>query len=105
MHITRPRGRLHYGWLVVAVAFVTLIVTAGIRSVPSVLILPLEHEFGWTRATISGAVGINLLFFGLCGPFAVAVMERFGMRRVMIAALALLAVSVGLTVQMRQPGS
>lgn len=94
------RPRLHYGWFVVAVAFVLLLVTAGIRSVPGVLMLPLEQEFGWTRDLVSLAVGVNLLFFGLCGPFAAAVMERFGMRQVMVGALAVLVLAVALTTQM-----
>src|SRR5262245_65878100 len=56
----RMRGRVHYGWIVVAVTFVTLLAAAGIRSAPGVLISPLEREFGWTRATVSFAVSINL---------------------------------------------
>jgi sugar phosphate permease len=102
METAPVRKGIHYGWYVVAVAFVTLLVTAGIRSVPGVLMLPLEQEFGWTRATVSAAVGVNLLLFGLCGPFAAAVMERFGVRRVMVGALAVLAVAVGLTTRMSQ---
>jgi MFS family permease len=101
MSALQPRPRLYYGWYVVAVAFTLLLVTAGIRSVPGVLMLPLEQEFGWTRATVSAAVGVNLLLFGLGGPFAAALMERFGMRRVMIGALAVLAGAVALTTQMR----
>src|SRR6266446_1451547 len=58
----RMRGRVHYGWIVVAVTFVTLLAAAGIRSPPGVLIIPLEREFGWTRATVSFAVSINLFF-------------------------------------------
>lgn len=100
METSLARPRLYYGWFVVAVAFVLLLVTAGIRSVPGVLMLPLEQEFGWTRDLVSLAVGINLLFFGLCGPFAAAVMERFGMRQVMVAALVVLVIAVGLTTQM-----
>ena len=65
-------GRLHYGWIVFGVTFFTLLAAAGIRSTPGVLIVPLEHDFGWSRAEISLAVGINLLLFGLCGPFAAA---------------------------------
>src|SRR5579859_3891922 len=66
--------RLHYGWIVVGVTFLTLLAAAGIRSTPGVLIVPLEQEFGWSRATISLAVAINLLLYGLCGPFAAALM-------------------------------
>jgi hypothetical protein len=59
----------HYAWIVVAVTFVTLLATAGIRSTPGVLIVPLELEFGWSRATISAAVSLNLLLFGLISFF------------------------------------
>ncbi|HYG57401.1 MAG TPA: hypothetical protein VD902_04980, partial [Symbiobacteriaceae bacterium] len=77
------RSRVHYGWIVVAVAFLTMLGAAGVRSTPGVLMLPLEHEFGWDRATVSLVVSINLVLFGLIGPFAAAVMERIGMRTTM----------------------
>ena len=70
---------------------------------PGVLIVPLETEFGWSRATISFAVGVNILLYGLIGPFAAAVMDRFGLRRTMLAALALIATGVALTPLMTQP--
>src|SRR5215813_13259392 len=63
--------------------------------------VPLEGEFGWSRMWISGAIAINIALFGLIGPFAASVMDRWGLRRVVLAALALLAVSVALTTQMR----
>src|SRR5688500_14957948 len=91
------RGRARYAWLVAAVTFVVLIATAGVRSVPSVLILPLDAEFGWNRATVSLAVSINLLLYGLIGPFAAALMERVGMRRMMVGSLLTLTIAVGLT--------
>src|SRR5689334_22379663 len=87
----------HYAWVVVAVSFVIMLIAAGIRSVPGVLILPLEQEFGWSRATVSLAVSINLFVYGLCGPFAAALMERVGMRRMMLASLAILGVSIAAT--------
>lgn len=96
------RGRFHYAWIVVAVTFVTMLVTAGIRSVPGVLILPLEQEFGWNRATLSLAISINLLLYGLCGPFAAAFMERLGMRRMMSGALLVLGGAIALTTQIRE---
>jgi predicted MFS family arabinose efflux permease len=97
------RGRLHYAWVVFGVTFFTLLAAAGIRSMPSILIVPLEHDLGWNRATISVAVSINLVLFGLCGPFAAAFMNRFGVRRVLVCALLLIATGVGLTPLMRQP--
>jgi len=73
--------RRHYAWTVAAVTFVVLLVAAGIRSTPGVLIVPLEQEFGWSRAAISAAIAINLVLYGLIGPFAAAVIDRFGVRR------------------------
>jgi sugar phosphate permease len=94
--------RMHYGWIVAAVTFATLIVAAGVRATPSVLMVPLEHEFGWSRAVISAAVSVNILLYGLIGPFAAAFMERFGLRRTMVSALMIIATGVLLTPLMRE---
>src|SRR5579864_3930478 len=100
----RPAGRkLHYAWIIVAVTFAAVIVTAGVRATPSILIIPFEAEFHWSRATISFALGINLLLYGAVGPFAAAVMDRFGARCTMILALAATAAAVALTPAMREP--
>jgi len=99
----RGRGKLHYGWIVVGVTFLTLLSAAAIRSTAGVLIVPLEREFGWTRATISAAVSVNLLLYGLIGPFAGALFDAIGVRRVMTGALVLLAAGVTLTTRMTQP--
>src|SRR5271169_265414 len=98
----RSAKRLHYAWIVAAVTFVVGLLTAGVRAAPSVLIVPLQHEFDWSRATISFAIGINLLLYGLVGPFAAALMDRFGVRRTMTLALALTAAAVALSPAMRQ---
>src|SRR6516225_11813504 len=95
--------RLHYAWIIVTLTFVGVIVTAGVRATPSVLIVPLEGEFHWSRATISFALGINLLLYGAIGPFAAAVMDRVGVRRTMCLALAITAAAVALTSAMSQP--
>src|SRR6201995_5609558 len=94
------RLTFHYAWVVATVTFTGLLVTAGIRATPGILMVPLESEFGWNRAVISGAVAINIALFGLIGPFAASVMERWGLRRVILGALALLSVSVALTSKM-----
>ncbi len=95
--------RLHYAWVVAAVTWITLLAAAGFRSTPSTLIVPLQHEFGWSRATISLAVSINLLLFGLFAPFAGGLMGRFGVRRVVVAALLTVSTGSALTVFMQQP--
>jgi len=94
------RPRFHYAWIIASVTFLVLLITAGIRSTPGLLMVPLETEFGWSRAVISGAVAINIALFGLIGPFAASVMDRWGLRRVILGAVALLAASVALTTQM-----
>jgi len=88
-------NRLHYAWIVAALTFLTLLVVAGIRATPAVLIVPLEKNFGWSRDQITLAVSIGLALFGLMGPFAAAAMQRFGLRRTMVAALLLLAAAMG----------
>ena len=84
------RRNINYGWVVVAVTFLTMLVTAGAMGAPGVLIVPLEREFGWDNSQISAALALRLLLFGLFGPFAAAFMNRFGLRRVMICAVTLI---------------
>jgi sugar phosphate permease len=95
------RRSIHYAWVVAVVTFVVILVTAGVRATPGVLMVSLEREFGWSRAVISSAVAINIALFGLIGPFAASVMDRWGVRRVILGAVALLCVSVALTTQMQ----
>lgn len=93
----RRRPRLHRAWIVAGVALLTLVGAAGFRATPGVLILPLQEAFGWSRGTISFAVSVNLLLYGLTSPFAAALMERFGIRRVLAGALVLISTGAGLT--------
>ncbi|WBO65609.1 MFS transporter [Streptomyces camelliae] len=92
--------RVHRAWFVAAVTFVTIIGAAAFRSLPGLLIDPLHQEFGWSRGTIGAAVSINLALYGLTAPFAAALMDRFGIRRVVAVALVVIAAGSGLTVWM-----
>ncbi|MCW2768080.1 MAG: transporter [Nocardioides sp.] len=92
--------RLHRAWLVAAITMGALIAAAGFRSSTGALLVPLEEDFGWSRATTSGAVSLNLVVYGLTAPFAAALMEKFGVRRVVAAALTLVAIGSGLTLLM-----
>lgn len=94
---------MHYAWVVAAVTFFILLVGAGVRATPSILFVPLENEFGWSAATISAAIAVNIFLFGMIGPFAVAVMERFGLRRTVSFSLIILGLGVALTSLMRAP--
>lgn len=96
------RGKLHYAWIVAAVTFIVMLVGGASRATPGLLIVPLENEFQWSRSTISFAVGVNILLYGLIGPFAAAMMETFGVRRMMLGALAAIGTGIALTPLMQQ---
>jgi predicted MFS family arabinose efflux permease len=89
--------KIHYAWVVAGVTFLVLLATAGVRATPSILLVPLQHEFGWTNAAISSAIAVNIALFGIIGPFAASFMSRYGVRRIVLVALALLAFAVALS--------
>nr|WP_257232086.1 MFS transporter [Streptomyces sp. Rer75] len=95
--------RPHRAWLVAAVTFMTITMAAGFASLPGLLVDPLHEEFGWSRGTIGFAVSVNLALYGLTAPFAAALMDRFGVRQVVAAALTVIALGGGLTVFMTSP--
>src|SRR3954471_2508522 len=95
--------RIHPAWLVAGATFAVLLIAAAIRATASVLIVPFEHEFGWSRATISAAISVNLLLYGLMGPFCAAIAGRIGIRRTMAAAMAVLSVALLAATQIHSP--
>ncbi|MCA0753461.1 MFS transporter [Paenibacillus sp. N4] len=97
MNASLFRSKLHYGWIVVLITFITLLTSAGIRSMPSVLMLPFEAEFGWSRAGISSVVSVGIFLYGLVGPFSAALLERFGIRKTIAVSLSVLAVGLAIT--------
>ena len=93
-------SRVHYAWVIALVTFVVMLITSGVRAAPGLFMVPLEAEFGWTRALISASIAVNIALFGLIGPFAASVMDRWGLRRVVLGALALMAGAVASSTQM-----
>jgi len=91
----------HYGWVVVALTFATMVVSAGVRSMPGVLMLPLEDEFDWSRSAISSVMSVGLFLYGMMGPFAASLLQKYGIRRVTVFSLSLLAASLALTPLMK----
>lgn len=100
---TRTRSGVHPAWIVAGVTLAALVAAAAFRSSTGVLMEPIESEMGWSRATTSGAVSLNLVIYGLVAPFAAAVMERFGIRRVVTAALVLVGLASAATTVMTSP--
>jgi len=99
----KTQRRFHPAWMAAIVTFFTLVATAGFRSAPSVLIIPLEDAFGWGRDQISLAISVNVLLFGLTAPFAAALMERFGIRKTVMAALTTVSFGAFLTIFIHAP--
>ena len=93
----------HYAWVVLGITFIALLTAAAIRATPGVLMVPFEHEFGWSRATISIAISTNLLLYGLMGPFAAGLVNRYGPRRVMALSILFIGLGTLTTITMRQP--
>jgi predicted MFS family arabinose efflux permease len=95
--------RVHYGWIVVGVMFTVILATVGVRAAPGILIVPLENAFGWSAATISGAISLNILLGGVVGPFAAALLQTIGLRRTVLLSLCLLLLGAGGSAFARTP--
>jgi MFS family permease len=89
------KTRIHYAWIVSALTFLVLLVAAGVRTAPAVFLKPFEDEFGWSRASVSLAVSVSLLVYGLGGPLGGSLVDRFGPRRVMLGGLAIVLLGLG----------
>lgn len=99
--MTRPP--LHYAYVVVALTVLSLLATAGLRAAPGVLIAPLELALGWDRATVSGVAGVGIFLNGLMGPFAAGLMIAYGIRRILLAGLVLMASATWASLFMTEP--
>jgi sugar phosphate permease len=86
--------KLYYGWIVVLITFLALLISSGVRTAPSVIIKPLEADFGWDRASISFAFAISLFAFGFGAPIGGSLVDRLGPRRVMLTGLGLTVVGL-----------
>jgi MFS family permease len=96
-------GRMHYGWVVLAVMFSASMAGVGVRAAPGVMIVPLQHAFGWDVSTISAAVSINIVLLGVTGPFLTGLTEVIGLKRTILSCMALLMAGSGLSVFMTSP--
>ncbi len=85
------RRGIHYAWLVTCIAFLTMLVSSAALGLPGAFLQPISREFGWTTADISSALAVRFMLYGLMGPFAAVMLERYGLRRVVCLALLLVA--------------
>lgn len=97
----QKRG-IYYGWVIAAVTFLTMLTMSAALGLPGAILQPLSKEFGWTNEQISSALALRFALFGLIGPFAAVLMERYGLRRVMCTGLALVGIGMALATQATQ---
>ncbi|TDH64219.1 MFS transporter [Dankookia rubra] len=97
------RRGIHYGWVMVGLTFLVALASAGALGILGALLLPVQREFGWDTASISGALALRLLLFGLMAPFAAALLQRYGLRRTVVAALCLVVLGCLLSMAMTAP--
>ena len=81
---------VYYGWVVIGVSFLVALTTAGAMGLPGAFLRPLQREYGWSEAEISSALALRILLFGLMAPFAAALIERYGLKRIIFSAVALI---------------
>ena len=94
--------RVYYGWVVVGVTVLMSLIMWGVRSAPSVLLKPLEADFGWSRTEISSALAMGLVMTGFAAVGAGLLMDRFSIRITMLSVLILGGAAVGLASRMSQ---
>jgi MFS family permease len=102
-HLLAPalaRRGIHYGWAMVAVTFLVMLSTAAAMGMPGVLMTPLKQEFGWNTSSISAALALRLMLYGLLGPFAAALMQRYGLRATVTVAMCFIVAGIGLATRM-----
>jgi sugar phosphate permease len=94
--------QIHYAWVIAAVTFLAMLTTSAALGLPGAMLQPLSREFGWTTDELSSVFAVRFALFGLLGPFAALFIGRFGLRRVMLVAAALIATAMALATQITQ---
>jgi sugar phosphate permease len=96
------RRGIHYGWVVAAITFLTMLTMSAALGLPGAMMQPLGKEFGWTTDQISSALAVRFALFGLMGPFAAVLMERYGLRAVICTGLTLVGLGMALVTMASQ---
>src|SRR3954453_13550052 len=93
------RHGIHYAWVIAAVTFLAMLITSAALGLPGAMLQPLSREFGWPTEQLSSVFAVRFGRFGLLGPFAAVFILRFGLRRVVAIALAIIGITIGLATQ------
>ena len=96
------RRGIHYAWVIVVLTFLTGLASSAALGLPGALLQPVSREFGWGVDQVSSALAVRFALFGLMGPFSAILMERFGLRNVVVSALGLVTAGSLLALGMTQ---
>src|ERR671927_1381309 len=80
---SHTRWPCFYGWVIVAVVFVTMGIGVNARTAFSLLFPPILAEFRWDRGVTAGAFSFGFVVSGIMSPLIGRLMDRFGPRGVM----------------------
>ncbi|MFB7139946.1 hypothetical protein ACFCYN_09855 [Gottfriedia sp. NPDC056225] len=95
-------GKIHYAWIILIVTFLSVLIAAVTNTMSGVMMIPFEKEFGWSRASISGAFAVCITLVGFSGPFIAGLYQKFNVRSVLLIGMGALLVAVLLTTIMTQ---
>ncbi|MFF1353601.1 MFS transporter [Streptomyces sp. NPDC058297] len=90
-------------WTVAAGAALAIVTAGAFSTLAGLLVGPLHADLGWSRASVGLGSLVNMVVYGASAPFAAALMDRFGMRRVAVGALCLVGAGAGLATTMTAP--
>jgi len=85
-----------YGWIILALSFVAMVLAHAARNSFSVFYPEILREFGWSRASTAGIFSVNLIVYGIAAPFAGALVDRFGPKRLFLTGGTILALATAL---------
>ena len=77
----RPGRHFYYGWVIVAVSFITLFLAMGTRFTFGVYYIAILEEYGWGRAETAGAFSLAMVFHAFFAPVSGILVDRFGPRK------------------------
>jgi MFS family permease len=92
-----------YGWVVVAVTFITMGIGVNARTAFSLFFPPILSEFGWDRGVTAGAFSFGFIVSAFMSPLIGRLMDRAGPRAVMELGVGLMASGLLLAPLTRQP--
>lgn len=98
----RTQPRFFYGWVILAITFITILLVIGMRSAFSVFYVAILDEFGWSRADTAAIFSLSIIIFGISGPLAGILFDRLGPRKLYPLGAALLCLGAVLASQARE---